>query len=134
MTTGEKQSVPLTTEQEVVAARQLVRRTMQQMEFSLVEQTKFVTAASELARNAVKYGGGGEMHLEVVQDGARRGIRLVFSDDGPGIPDLEQAMTDGWTTGAGLGMGLSGARRLVGEFAVETAVGKGTRVTIARWK
>lgn len=126
--------VPLTTEQDVVVARQLVRKITQQRGFSLVDQTKLVTATSELARNTVKYGGGGVMHWEIVQDASRQGIRLEFVDEGPGIPDVDQAMVDGWTSGGGLGMGLSGAKRLVNEFAIETAAGKGTKVTIARWK
>lgn len=126
--------VTLTTEQDVVTARQLVRKLTQQSGFSLVDQTKLVTAASELARNTVKYGGGGVMRWEMVKDESRVGVRLQFVDEGPGIPDVDQAMVDGWTSGGGLGMGLSGAKRLVGEFAIESTVGKGTTVTIARWK
>lgn len=121
-------------DQDVVIARQFVRKLTQQCAFSLVEQTKIVTAASELCRNVVKYGGGGEMQWELLCDGTRRGIRLVFVDEGPGIVDLEQAMTDGWTTGGGLGMGLSGAKRLVSDFHIESAVGEGTRVTITQWR
>jgi len=126
--------IPLRAEQDVVIARQTVRRLTQTIGFGIVDQTKIVTAASELARNAVIYGGGGEMRCEVLNDGARNGVRLHFVDQGPGIPDVAQAMTDGWTSGTGLGLGLSGAKRLVSEFEIETAVGKGTRVTIARWK
>ena len=102
--------------------------------FSLVDQTKMVTAASELARNTLDYGGGGTVRLELLQEGSRRGLRLTFEDQGPGIPNIELALTDGYTTGGGLGMGLSGARRLVNEFEIESHVGQGTRVTIARWK
>ena len=126
--------LPITAEQHVVSARQLVRQLAQKCGFSLVDQTKLVTAASELGRNTLKYGGGGEMRWEIVNNGPRCGLRLQFVDEGPGIPDLEQAMTDGWTTGSGLGMGLSGAKRLVNEFHIESTVGRGTRVTITRWK
>jgi serine/threonine-protein kinase RsbT len=121
-------------EHDVVAARQLVRRLSQELGFSLVDQTKIVTATSEIARNTVKYGQGGEMCCEVLRDGARAGLRITFTDSGPGIPDVGLAMTDGYTTGTGLGMGLSGARRLVTEFSIESRVGHGTRVTITRWK
>lgn len=127
-------AVPLREESDVIAARQMVRRIATDLGFSLVDQTKLVTAASELARNAVRYGKGGEMRWEILTNGPRTGIRLVFEDHGPGIPDLTLAMTDGWTSGTGLGMGLSGARRLVNEFDIHTEVGKGTRVSIARWK
>jgi len=126
--------VPLRAERDIVLARQAVRRITQTIGFGIVDQTKLVTAASELARNALIYGGGGEMRCEVLAEGIRRGLRLQFVDEGPGIPDLTQAMTDGWTSGSGMGLGLSGAKRLVNEFDIETAVGKGTRVTIARWK
>jgi serine/threonine-protein kinase RsbT len=126
--------MPLRAEQDIVLARQGVRRLTQELGFGIVDQTKLVTAASELARNALIYGGGGEMRWEILNDGARRGLRLHFIDQGPGIPDIERAMTDGWTSGTGLGLGLSGAKRLVSEFAIETAVGQGTRVTITRWK
>ena len=126
--------LPLRSEADVVTARQAVRRRAADLMFSLVDQTKLVTAASELARNALTYGGGGAMELEVVQDGARRGLRLTFSDEGPGIADVEQALRDGYTTGGGLGMGLGGARRLVNEFEIDSRVGQGTRVRITRWK
>jgi serine/threonine-protein kinase RsbT len=122
------------TQNDVVIARQLVRRGAQQAGLSLVDQTKIVTAASELARNTVVYGRGGTMTMEVVDGGARRGVRLTFVDQGPGIPNLELALTDGWTSGNGLGMGLPGAKRLVNEFEIESRVGQGTRVSIARWK
>ncbi|HEX3911903.1 MAG TPA: ATP-binding protein [Steroidobacteraceae bacterium] len=126
--------LPLNSEHDIVLGRQAVRRLAQDQGFSLVDQTKLVTAASELARNAFNYGGGGSLYWEVLLDGARRGVRLTFQDAGPGIADLELALTDGWTSGDGLGLGLSGARRLVNEFEIESTVGVGTRVTVARWK
>jgi serine/threonine-protein kinase RsbT len=125
---------PLKSASDVVVARQLVRRAAQEAGLSLVDQTKLVTAASELARNTLIHGLGGEMTLQVLNDGIRKGLRLTFVDQGPGIPDLALALTDGWTTGSGMGMGLSGARRLVNEFEIQSRVGEGTRVTIARWK
>jgi serine/threonine-protein kinase RsbT len=125
---------PLRSEHEIVQARQLVRRLTQELGFSLVDQTKMVTAASELARNALVYGGGGSMCWKVLDDGRRRGLKLTFSDEGPGIPNVEMAMTDGWSSGKGLGMGLSGARRLVNQFELDTTPGAGTRVSITRWK
>jgi len=121
-------------EQDIVLARQQVRTLTQQLGFGIVDQTKMVTAASELARNALIYGGGGVMRWEVLLDGLRKGLRLHFIDEGPGIPDLGLAMTDGWTSGSGMGLGLSGAKRLVNEFEIDTAAGRGTRVTITRWK
>jgi serine/threonine-protein kinase RsbT len=130
-TSGE---APIRSERDIVLARQLVRKMSQLQGFSLVDQTKIVTAASELARNALIYGGGGSMRWQMLNDGARNGLKLVFSDEGPGIANLEMAMTDGWTSGGGLGMGLSGAKRLVNEFNIDTRVGVGTRVSIARWK
>jgi serine/threonine-protein kinase RsbT len=126
--------VPLGSEHEIVLSRQLVRRLAQELGFSLVDQTKMVTAASELARNALVYGGGGSMRWELLDDGGRRGLKLTFSDAGPGIADVEMAMTDGWSSGTGLGMGLSGARRLVNQFEIDTRPGAGTRVSITRWK
>jgi len=126
--------LPLRDEQDVVRARQAVRARMQELQFSLVDQTKLVTAASELARNAVIYGKGGDMTIEVAMLNERTAIRLTFEDHGPGIADMESAMTDGWTSGNGLGMGLPGAKRLVNEFHIESTPGKGTRVQIARWK
>jgi serine/threonine-protein kinase RsbT len=134
MTITKTEVVPLRAEQDIVIARQTVRKLTQANGFGIVDQTKLVTAASELARNAVIYGGGGEMRCEVLADGIRRGVRLHFVDHGPGIPDIAQAMTDGWTSGTGMGLGLSGAKRLVNEFEIESAVGQGTRVTVARWK
>lgn len=126
--------VPLRTEQDVVMARQAVRKLTQQLGFSLVDQTKMVTAASELARNAMTHGRGGHMQCELLADGTRNGLRLSFIDTGPGIPNLELAMQDGWTSGGGLGMGLSGAKRLVNEFELQSEPGQGTRVVITRWK
>jgi serine/threonine-protein kinase RsbT len=126
--------VPLRSEHDIVLARQLVRRLTQELGFSLVDQTKMVTAASELARNALVYGGGGLMRCELRDDDGRRGLTLTFSDEGPGIADMQAAMTDGWSSGTGLGMGLSGARRLVNQFEIDSRVGAGTRVRITRWK
>ena len=120
--------VELGTEPDIVRARQLVRKLAQDIRFSLVDQTKLVTAASELARNTVKHGGGGYMDMQLLADGGRQGIRLHFVDEGPGIADLDQAMTDGWTSGGGLGLGLSGSRRLSNEFEIQSAPGDGTRV------
>jgi serine/threonine-protein kinase RsbT len=125
---------PLRSEHDIVLARQQVRRLTQQLGFSLVDQTKMVTAASELARNALIYGRGGTMIWELVQNNARNGLKLLFADEGPGIPNMDLAMTDGWTSGNGLGMGLTGAKRLVNDFEIDSRVGGGTRVTIVRWK
>ncbi len=125
-------ATPLRSQHDIVMARQVVRRLSQELRFSLVDQTKMVTAASELARNTLIYGGGGDMHWQTLANGVKRGLRLVFTDQGPGIADLELALTDGWTSGTGLGLGLTGARRLVNEFDIETSP-TGTRVTIVRW-
>ena len=127
-------SRPLRNEEDVVLARQAVRSWAVELGFSLVDQTKIVTAASELARNTVVYGGGGAMRMQALEDGARRGLRLVFEDQGPGIPDIEQALRDGFTSGGGLGLGLGGARRLVNEFQIESQPGQGTRITVVKWK
>jgi serine/threonine-protein kinase RsbT len=124
----------LRSEQDVVRARQAVRKLAQENGLSLVEQTKLVTAASELARNTLIHGGGGHMDMDILQQDKRTGIRLVFADHGPGIADLSLALTDGWTSGNGLGLGLSGARRLASDFHIDSAPGRGTRVTIVRWK
>ena len=129
--TGE---LPLRNEHDIVLGRQAVRRMAQELTFSLVDQTKIVTAASELARNALIYGGGGLLRWEVLQDGGKRGLRLTFQDQGPGIADIGLALTDGWTSGKGLGLGLTGARRLVNEFELDSTPGVGTRVTVTRWK
>lgn len=123
----------LHTSDDVVRVRQVVRGWAVELGFSLIDQTKVVTAASEVARNTVTYGGGGTARLEVVQDAGRRGLRVVFEDKGPGISDVEQALRDGFTSGTGLGLGLGGARRLSNDFAIESRVGEGTRVTIVRW-
>ena len=124
---------PVRSEPDVVLARQVVRRLAQDCGLRLIDQTKLVTAASELARNAVVYGGGGDMDWQVISEGARTGIRLTFRDNGPGIADLKLAMTDGWTSGQGLGLGLTGSKRLVDEFELDSAPNKGTRVTVTRW-
>lgn len=135
MTTNpDEGSVPIRSETDVVTSRQLVRKLTQQLNFSLVDQTKMITAASELSRNTLIYGGGGDMAWRLRTDGLRPGLTLSFIDQGPGIPDLELAMKDGWTSGNGLGKGLSGSKRLVNEFELESTVGQGTRVTITRWK
>lgn len=118
----------------MVQARQLVRALALECRFSLVEQTKLITAASELARNTLIHGGGGTMTADLVEERGRRGVRLVFSDRGPGIPDVDLALTDGWTSGGGMGLGLSGSRRLVDDFALDTTPGQGTTVTITKWK
>jgi serine/threonine-protein kinase RsbT len=125
---------PLRSEHDIVLARQQVRKLTQELKFSLVDQTKMVTACSELARNAYIYGRGGIMHWQVLDSSGRSGLRLDFVDQGPGIPNMDLAMTDGWTSGTGLGMGLTGTKRLVNEFEIETKVGAGTRVSITRWK
>jgi serine/threonine-protein kinase RsbT len=126
--------MPLASDNDIVLSRQTVRRLTQTLNFSLVDQTKMITAASELSRNTVVYGGGGEMRWQVLNQGVRTGLKLEFEDHGPGIPDVAQALTDGWTSGRGLGLGLSGSRRLVNEFDIRTAAGVGTCVTIVRWK
>jgi serine/threonine-protein kinase RsbT len=128
------ESRPLRAEDDVVRARQAVRSWAVEMGFSLIDQTKLVTAASELARNTVVYGGGGSLRMEALEDGARTGLRLVFADNGPGIADIPRALSDGYTTGNGLGLGLGGARRLVSEFEIDSAPGQGTRVTVVKWK
>ena len=128
------ETLPIAVSDDVVRARQLVRTRAIEAGFSLVDQTKIITAASELARNTLDYGGGGVMHVEMLQNGARRGVRLTFEDQGPGIPDIELALTDGYTSGSGLGLGLSGAKRLSNEFELHSVPGEGTRVVIARWK
>lgn len=126
--------LPLQTDEHMVIVRQAVRNLAIGLGFSLVDQTKLVTAASELARNTIKHGGGGSALLETINDGPRRGVRLTFEDDGPGIADIVQAMKDGFSTGGGLGLGLSGAKRLTNEFALTSAPGTGTRVMITKWK
>jgi len=120
--------------EDVVRVRQTVRVQAAASGLGLVDQTKIVTAVSELTRNMVDYGGGGVVRLEIVSDGRKRGLRVTFEDKGPGIPDIELAMTDGYTTGGGLGLGLSGAKRLSNDFAIRSVVGEGTTITITRWK
>jgi serine/threonine-protein kinase RsbT len=128
------ETVAVRSSDDVVRVRQVVRARAIEAGFGIVDQTKLVTAASEIARNTVDYGGGGTLLIEIVREGARRGVQLTFSDTGPGITDLKAAMTDGYTTGGGLGLGLSGAKRLSNEFSIESTPGKGTTVTLARWK
>jgi serine/threonine-protein kinase RsbT len=125
--------ITVASDQDVVRVRQLVRSAAVSAKLSLVDQTKLVTAASELARNTLVYGGGGTVEVSNVNNGRRSGIRIVFADQGPGIADLELALTDGYTTGGGLGLGLSGARRLVDEFDIDTAAGQGTSITVTKW-
>lgn len=125
---------PVTTENDIVYVRQNVRKWAVEMKFSLVDQTKMVTAASELARNLLIYGGGGEVHLEKLQEGTRQGLRVIFVDEGPGIPDIEQALKDGFTSGKGMGLGLGGAKRLVNDFDIKSAPGQGTRITTTKWR
>jgi serine/threonine-protein kinase RsbT len=126
--------MPLKGEADIMHSRQAVRRLTQELRFSLVDQTKMVTAASELSRNTIVYGGGGEMRWELLSEGLRRGLRLHFEDKGPGIADVQLALTDGWTSGKGMGLGLSGSKRLVNEFEIRTELGVGTCVSITRWK
>jgi len=126
--------VELRSASDVVSVRQVVRTWAIDVGFTLVDQTKIVTAASELARNTIDYGRGGLARLELITEGTRRGLRIAFEDQGPGIPDVQQALTDHYTTGNGLGLGLGGAKRLVNEFDISSRVGEGTRVVITRWK
>jgi serine/threonine-protein kinase RsbT len=134
MNVSKSETLQIRSSDDVVLVRAAVRRWSIEQGFSLVDQTKMITAASELARNTLDYGGGGTVRLEALHDGIRSGLRLTFLDQGPGIPDLDLALTDGYTTGKGMGMGLSGSRRLVNEFDIHSRVGEGTRVTITRWK
>jgi serine/threonine-protein kinase RsbT len=131
---GRCASVPIGSDADVVRVRQATRELVVAASLSLVDQTKMVTATSELARNTLIYGGGGTATLEIVDNGQRTGVRATFTDTGPGIPDVELALRDGYTSGNGLGLGLSGARRLVDEFELETKVGEGTRVTVTKWR
>ena len=133
MNVRRSEELPVRQEGDIVAVRQQTRRWAGEAALNLVDQTKIVTAASELARNAVVYGGGGSVRLELLENGVRRGLRLVFADQGPGIPDVDRALQDGYSTAGGLGLGLGGARRLVNEFAIQSEVGRGTTITIARW-
>lgn len=126
-------SQPVLIEQDVVLARQTARKLAQECGMRLVDLTKMVTAVSELARNTMVYGGGGSMDWQIIDEGVRTGLRITFRDEGPGIADIKLAMTDGWTSGNGMGLGLTGAKRLVDEFELDTAPGAGTRITITRW-
>jgi serine/threonine-protein kinase RsbT len=127
-------TIPIKASEDVVRVRQAVRVQAVDAGFSLVDQTKLVTAASEIARNTLEYGGGGDALIETLRDGIRRGLRLTFTDQGPGISDIPRAMTDGYTSGGGLGLGLSGAKRLANEFNIQSTPGKGTRVMLGRWR
>ncbi|MEU8253073.1 anti-sigma regulatory factor [Micromonospora inaquosa] len=130
---GQPQAQSVRSDEDVVRVRQLVRAVAVASKLSLVDQTKLVTAASELARNTLVYGGGGSVEVTVVDNGRRKGVQIVFADSGPGIADLDLAMTDGYTSGGGLGLGLSGSRRLVDEFQIETSPETGTRITVTKW-
>ena len=134
MTVVKAETMPVDSESQVVAVRQAVRSWAGELGFSLVDQTKIVTAASELARNTIKHGGGGFLKIESLNEGIRKGLRLVFEDHGPGIPDISLAMKDGYTTGGGLGLGLGGSKRLMNDFQIESKVGEGTKITVVRWK
>jgi serine/threonine-protein kinase RsbT len=134
MPTLKSEVQPVVTENDIVHVRQNVRKWAVEMKFSLVDQTKMVTAASELARNLLIYGGGGKVRLEQLQEGMRMGLRVVFEDQGPGIPDIEQALKDGFTSGKGMGLGLGGAKRLVTDFHIKSIVGEGTCITTTKWR
>lgn len=131
---GEASIVPIRSEDDVVRVRQTVRGRAVALGFSLVDQTKIITAASELARNTLVYGGGGEAVLDELRDGGRTGLRISFRDEGPGIADIDVALSDGYSSGSGLGLGLSGSKRLVNDFQIRSAPGEGTEVTIVKWK
>jgi serine/threonine-protein kinase RsbT len=134
MTLLRSDTLPIRSERDILIVRHAVRLWAEELRFGLVDRTKIVTAASEIARNTIVYGGGGQVRLEALDDDARRGLRLTFEDQGPGIADVDLALRDGYTTGAGLGLGLGGAKRLCNEFQVDSHPGDGTRVTLARWK
>jgi len=134
MQTRRTETLNIALEEDIVRVRQSTRKLAIECGFSLVDQTKMVTAASELARNTFVFGGGGKVTMEILQDGGRAGLRLTFEDLGPGIEDIEQAMSDGYTSGGGLGLGLGGSKRLVNEFEIRSKAGEGTKVVIARWK
>jgi serine/threonine-protein kinase RsbT len=128
------ETIPVRTESDMLLLRRLVRERATELGFGVLDQTKIMTAASELGRNMILHGGGGTMLLEILVENDRHGVRLTFEDKGPGIANLEQAMTDGFTTKGGLGLGLAGSKRLVNEFEVASHVGEGTRVTVTRWR
>ena len=132
--TPRQESLQIDSGEQLIAVRQAVRAKAEELRFSLVDQTRIITAASELARNTLQHGGGGSVAIEIVENGTRRGLRLTFKDHGPGIPNLELAMKDGYSTGRGLGLGLSGSKRLVNEFTILSKVGEGTEVSITKWK
>lgn len=134
MQTLTNESLPIRGETDIVQVRQVIRKYAVSQRFTLTEQTKLVTAASEIARNTLIYGGGGKVDIESIEDAGRLGVRLVFADNGPGIPDIEKALSDGFTSGGGLGLGLGGSKRLVSDFDIQTAIGEGTRVTLISWK
>jgi serine/threonine-protein kinase RsbT len=134
MNQPEPETVEIKTGEDIVSARKKVRTGMIELGFTLIDQTKMVTAASELARNTIDYGKGGTMRIEHLVNGERIGIRLIFLDHGPGIPDIQQALKDGFTTGSGLGLGLGGSKRLVNEFDIRSEPGKGTQITVTRWR
>jgi serine/threonine-protein kinase RsbT len=134
MSVQKREVLPLKTSSDVVLARQKVRQWAVELRFSLVDQTKLVTAASELARNALDHGKGGSMTIEMLNVAAKSGLRLTFEDHGPGIPDIDLALKDGFTSGSGMGLGLGGSKRLVNEFSIESEVGRGTKITVARWR
>jgi serine/threonine-protein kinase RsbT len=129
-----RETLPIQSSSDVVLARQKVRQWATELKFTLVDQTKLVTAASELARNTLDHGKGGQMVIEAVENLSRQGLKLTFEDQGPGIPDIQAALRDGFTTGSGMGLGLGGSKRLVNDFHIESEPGKGTRITVVRWK
>ena len=133
MTVRSSGTQPIHIEQDVVLARQTARKLATECGMRLIDLTKMVTAVSELARNTMVYGGGGDMDWQILDEDHKVGLRLTFRDEGPGIADIKLAMTDGWTSGSGLGLGLTGAKRLVDEFELDTAPGQGTRITITKW-
>jgi serine/threonine-protein kinase RsbT len=134
MATLKDETLEVRTSADVVRLRQVVRSWAAEMGFSLVDQTKLVTGASELGRNTLEHGQGGQVRVEMLNDGSRRGLRMTFEDEGPGIPDVSLALSDGYSTGSGLGLGLGGTRRLMSEFRIQSEVGKGTRVQVVRWR
>ena len=134
MAPADPTNLPIASQEDVVLVRQAVRKASVELGLNLVDQTKIVTAASELARNAFTHGGGGRVLIEMVREPGRKGLRLTFTDQGPGIPDVEKALQDGYTSGNGLGLGLGGAKRLSNDFSIRSEVGKGTEIVITRWK